>query len=107
MDDDAGMDEEAGNEILEIDSDRWVSVEVERQWPKYVATWSIRQRMGDSDYPVQSGTVERMPPAEPSELEAMLSELRRDALQQGAAAAETAERPQKRGSLLGRLFGRQ
>lgn len=83
---------------------------MEREWPKYVATWSIRRQQGDTDYPVQTGRLERMPPADPSELDGILDELRAEALQEAKRAAgrdHTTESDKEGKSLLGRLFGRR
>lgn len=103
-----GMDESGGDELVELDADSWISVEIDRQWPKYVATWSIRRRAGDSDYPVLTGKVERLPPRDPAELDNMLAGLRREAMDQATAAAAGGEqdRRNKRSGFLNRLLGR-
>lgn len=101
------MDEDEAGDIVELDADRWVLVEIERQWPKYIATWSIRRRVGDSDYPQESGTIERMPPRNPADLDDMLASLRQEAIER--AAAETAHsepETQKKRGFLERLLGR-
>lgn len=89
------MNENRGDQVVELDADSWISVEIDRQWPKYVATWSIRRRIGDSDYPVRSGTVERIPPSDPTELDDMIEKLRQEAVDQ--ATAEVASTGQEEG----------
>jgi hypothetical protein len=91
----------------ELDPDRWIAVEISRRWPKYVATWSIRQRAGDSDFPLASGELERMPPPEGADLEAELDTLREQARQQAlnTLPSEEERRPAGKG-FLSRLFGR-
>lgn len=104
------MDEDRGDEVVELDANSWISVEIERQWPKYVATWSIRRRAGDSDFPLDSGTVERMPPSDPAELDDMLVSLRQEAIDQATAATAGLEHRQpggrRKGRFLDRLLGR-
>jgi hypothetical protein len=102
-------DDESGNEVFELDADRFILIEVSREWPRYVATWSIRRRSGDTDFPVQSGRVERMPPSDPAELDAALDSLRDKARRDAMNAAQTSGQAdeEKKGSLLGRLFGRR
>lgn len=91
----------------ELDPDRWIVVEISRRWPKYVAAWSIRQRAGDSDFPLASGEVERMPPTAGAEMEAELETLREQARQQALAALpRDPEREPRRKGFLSRLFGR-
>lgn len=102
-------DDESGNEVFELDADQYILVEVSREWPRYVATWSIRRRAGETDFPMDSGRVEQMPPADPAELDAMLSALRDEARQEAIRAAKSAA-PTSTGkgeSFLGRLFGRK
>lgn len=102
------MNENRGNEVVELDADSWISVEIDRQWPKYVATWSIRRRVGDSDHPIRSGTVERMPPRDSAELDEMLASLRQEAMDQATAAVADPgqEEGRKKGRFLDRLLGR-
>lgn len=105
------MDELESVETLELDEDSFITIEITRQWPRYVASWSVRRREGESDYPVKSGEIERMPPRDPSELPAVLARLRQDAVTQAteavqAGAGDRTETKEER-SLLGRLFGRR
>ena len=94
-------------ETVDIDAERFISLEFARHWPKYVIAWSVRQRSGDSDFPLADGVVEQLPP-EGANLEAMWAELREDALRQAMTAAESASpapssQPRQR-PLLGRFF---
>lgn len=102
------MDETEGGQIVELDADSWISVEIDRQWPKYVATWSIRRRAGDSDYPARSGTLARLPPSDPAQLDDMLANLRQEAIEQATAAAadRSPEQPRKKPSFFDRLLQR-
>jgi hypothetical protein len=102
------MDENRDDDIVELDTNSWISVEIDRQWPKYVATWSIRRRSGDSDYPVLTGTVEQLPPRDATELDGMLARLRQEAIDQATAAVPTggAEEARKKSRFLDRLLGR-
>jgi hypothetical protein len=104
------MEDDRLDEVVELDPERTIAIEISREWPRYVATWSIRRQVGESDYPVQSGRIERMPPQTPEELDGMLEILRSDARAAAVNAARTSEEEQVgRGddSLLGRLFRRK
>ncbi|MGH2408913.1 MAG: hypothetical protein ACRDGS_00955 [Chloroflexota bacterium] len=68
------------NESIEIDGDRYVALVSERRWPKFVMLWALRQRDGDSDFPISGGEIESLPRADLSELE-QWSNLREEALQ--------------------------
>lgn len=48
-------------EIIELGSDRFIQLEKYRQWPKLGVLWSVRQRAGESDYPLQRGAEEQIP----------------------------------------------
>lgn len=91
----------------ELDPERWIVVEISRRWPKYVASWSVRQQAGDSDFPLASGELERMPPSNPADLETELDALREQARAEATAAlpAEQSTKPRNRG-IFSRLFGR-
>lgn len=106
------MDELVSTETLDLDQDHFLSLETSRQWPKYVVAWSVRRRSGDSDYPVRSGTIERMPPKSPAELEEMLEALRQEAIAEATEAAavstqQSGKAEHSGGSFLSRLFGRR
>ncbi len=103
------MYEDRDDAVVELDADSWISVEIDRQWPKYVATWSIRHREGESDYPIQSGTVERLPPSDPTELDGMLASLRQEAIAHATAAMPDRGKDEesKKGRFLDRLLGRE
>jgi hypothetical protein len=90
----------------ELDPNRWIQVEVTRRWPKYVAVWSIRQRSGDSDFPLASGEIQRMPPHDPADLEHELEALREEARSTALSAlpAEPLGRERRKG-LFSRIFG--
>jgi hypothetical protein len=97
------VDEDQSTHVENLEGDRFIAVELSRRWPKYVATWSVRRRVGDSDFPLASGELERMPEGEDPPWES----LRQDALAEARAAAATvAPAPQKQG-FLSRLFGRR
>ena len=98
------MDEFDAMETVEIDPDRWISLEYTRRWPKYVVDWYVRQREGDTDFPVATGTVEELP--EGRDRETIQQSLHERALQQAnAAAAGTGSERQGR-SFLDRLLRR-
>jgi hypothetical protein len=104
------LEEIEHSDTVELEQDRFISLQSSRKWPKYVVDWSVRRRVGDSDFPLVGGTVEQMPPAEGMDLEAMWSDLRQRALAQAQAAIEgipASTVSHKSKSLLGRLFGRQ
>lgn len=103
------MEETEGLETVEIDSERFISLEFSRRWPKYVASWSVRRRSGDSDFPLADGEVEQLPPKGMS-ADDVREQLRATALQQAMEAAAQVEgqagTAEGRGSLLRRLFRR-
>jgi hypothetical protein len=96
-------------ETVELEADRFIMLEFGRRWPRYVVEWSVRQRVGDSDFPLANGMVDRLPSAgrEPDDV---WEQMREKALRQASEAAESYSGPpapqQKRHSFLGRLFGR-
>ena len=100
------MDAEERSETVEIDSDRWITLEFSREWPKYVVEWSIRRRVGDGDFPEGTGRVERMPPRDGETLEDVQDELRRSAVAEAQEAASQVPATQERPSFFKRLFGR-
>ena len=94
------------DETIEVDSDRWISLVYERRWPKNVVQWSIRQRVGDSDFPVQRGEVDGVLRPK-DDAQALWDSLRSQALDQANAAVASAVPEQKESrSLLDRIFGR-
>lgn len=96
-------------EIIELDGGRYIQLEKYRQWPKLGVLWSVRHRVGESDYPVQRGTEERIPTTgqQPDEVWAALQEAALVAAN-SAAGADLASAPQqKRPGLLARLFKRR
>lgn len=95
-------------EVIELESNRYIQLEKYRQWPKFGVLWSVRQRVGESDYPLQRGSEDALPAAsqEPDEL---WNSLRDTALAAARVAAETdvpASGGKKRPSLFARLFNR-
>jgi hypothetical protein len=104
------MNEDIGlpDEIVEIDEERWILLVFDRRWPKYVVTWSIRQRSGDSDFPIARGEFEALPSKERSGADQIWSGLRQQALDAAMAAQATAapEQAKSRG-FLSRLFGKE
>lgn len=101
------MENEPSVESLDLDDHHFVSIEMVRQWPKYVVTWAVRRRAGDTDYPVQTGTLERMPPPAGEGVDDMLASMREEAIEQARQAAGSVEEEpagEKR-SFLDRLRG--
>lgn len=104
------MEEFVHVETSDIDADRFILLEGRRAWPKYVVAWSIRRRSGETDFPLASGTLERMPPKDGTSLDELWEEMRAQALSQAADAGErlpAQETATKRPSLLDRLLGRR
>jgi hypothetical protein len=96
-------------ETVELDANRWITLEFAREWPKYVVTWSIRRKVGDGDFPAGTGRVERMPPRGDETVESVLEALRGEAISDARAAAESDagdEARRRPGGLIRRLFNR-
>jgi hypothetical protein len=95
------------SDTVELDARRFVALELSRRWPKYVMAWSVRERSGESDFPVAGGEIERMP-ASGQDVETLWDDLRAEALRRAQAALDTspAAREQEKKSFLGRLFNR-
>lgn len=97
-------------EMVDIDAERFISLEFSREWPKYTVSWWVRRRVGESDFPLAEGKVDRLPPGPAESLDDMWDELRQRAVDEAQAAAESAAlgAPQqsRRRSLLDRLLGR-
>ena len=104
------MDEAPPTETIELDHDRFISLEFSRRWPQYVVEWSVRQRSADFDFPLASNTVEKPPLPAGVDPAALWDELREEALSQARQALEgvaPSDRPAtQRRSIFGRLFGR-
>lgn len=100
------MDDVEGIETVELDTQRFIALESSRRWPRYVIAWSVRQRSGDSDFPLAHGEVESMPPEAGKNLDDMWAQLRQDAIDQATAAAGEAPKPAPKQSFIGRLFRR-
>jgi len=104
------VDEAPPTETIELDQDRFISLEFSRRWPRYVVEWSVRQRSSDFDFPLASNTLERPPLPAGGDAEALWGELREEALTQARQALEGIAAPERgvrqRRSLFGRLFGR-
>ncbi len=96
------VEDEGRVEIEELDPERFISIEMSRRWPKYVATWSVRRRSGDTDFPMASGEVERMPAEGVDPWE----DLRAQSLLAARVAAQQTEPPPKKRSIVSRLFNR-
>jgi hypothetical protein len=96
-------------EIIELESDRFIQLEKYRQWPKLGVLWSVRQRAGESDFPLQRGSEEQLP-ASGQNADEVWDVLRESALAAARTAADTAASAPgkgKRPSFLGRLFHRE
>jgi hypothetical protein len=99
------------SEMIDIDTERFISLEYSREWPKYVVSWWVRQRLGESDFPLAEGRVDRLPSSAGQSLDELWEQLRQAALDQAMTAA-TSSTPaqgekQKGRSILDRLFGRR
>ena len=102
------MDAGEWDEIVELDAQRFVALHFLRDWPRFVVEWSLKQRMGDSDFPVATGRFEKVP-AEGDQAQEIWHGLRQAALQEAQKAAEDspASAPEPtRSSWLSRLLGR-
>jgi hypothetical protein len=100
------MEEIESVETIELDEQRFITLEFARRWPKYVVSWSLRHRVGEADFPLAGGTVDRLPPRD-GPAEPVWDALREAARSQAMAAAQEATtEPERKQSFLGRLFGR-
>jgi hypothetical protein len=104
------MDEAPPTETIELDHDRFITLDFSRRWPQYVVEWSVRQRSSDFDFPLASNTLQRPPIPVGGDVEVLWGELRQEALTQARQALEGIAAPERevkqRRSLFGRLFGR-
>lgn len=94
-------------EIIELDGKSFIQLETYRAWPKLGVMWSVRQKVGDSNFPLQQGTEEELSRSgsDPQEVWARLREAALAAAQE-ATASQAPSRDSKPTSLLGRLFRR-
>jgi hypothetical protein len=95
-------------ESVDIEGDRSIFLEFGRKWPKYVVAWSVRERAGDSDFPVEAGSIDLLPTSE-REGEEIWDELRQQALERAGQSVKAskwkeAKKPKRR--LVDRLLGR-
>jgi hypothetical protein len=95
-------------ETVELDGGRFIQLETYRQWPRLGVLWSVRQRSGDSDFPLARGSEEQLPRSgqDADEVWALLREQALTAAQDAAETAAPATGGQTRTSLIGRLFRR-
>jgi hypothetical protein len=97
-------------ETVELDAERFVLLVFSRDWPKYIVSWTLRQRAGEGDFPLGSGAVSSLPPRDGEDLDTLWERLRQEALDganaQAAEAAMAAPVAPQRRSLLARLFGK-
>jgi len=97
-------------DTVEVDAQRVISLEMTRRWPKYVVSWAVRRQVGESDFPLARGEIDRLPPRESFDLEELWADMRREALDQAMAAVEQAPAREERvsgfRSLINRLTGR-
>ncbi|GAC1445907.1 MAG: hypothetical protein NVSMB52_08840 [Chloroflexota bacterium] len=95
------------DDTIDIDADRFITVVYERRWPKNVASWSVRQRSGDSDYPLARGEVDAVLKPE-HDASAVWTSVREQALfQANAAALSFVPAEEKRPSFFQKLLGRK
>jgi hypothetical protein len=101
------MDDVPADETIELSIDRWIVLAFAREWPRYVVNWSVRQRAGDSDFPLLSGQASLAPERDRSS-EEMWSQARDLATDDANAALETrvADAPTRKRGLLSRIFSR-
>jgi hypothetical protein len=95
-------------EVIELDSGRYIQLEKYRQWPKLGVLWSVRRRVGESDYPLQRGSEEDIA-AGAQDPDALWNNLRDSALAAARLAVETdvsTSAGTKRPSLFARIFNR-
>lgn len=104
------MEEITRSETVDIDDQRFILLEFGRRWPRYVLDWSVRQRAGESDFPLAGGTLDRLPPPSGEDIDALWEELRQEALGQANQAvgsvSPAADQGSVRRSFWSRLFGR-
>ncbi len=97
------MEQDPWSETVEIDQERWISLEFERRWPKYVVSWQLRQRSGEGDFPQARGEIDQMPAAN-SPADTIWDSLRQRAIQAANDAAAESPAETTRPSFLRRLF---
>jgi hypothetical protein len=95
-------------ETVELDGKRFIQLETYRQWPKLGVLWSVRQRSGDSDFPLARGSEEQLPRSgqDADEVWALLREQALAAAHDAAQGAAPEASGQKQTSFFGRLFRR-
>jgi hypothetical protein len=97
------------DESIDVDSETFIVLSYDRTWPKYVVTWSVRRRAGESDFPVETGSVGDLPPRQGT-LEDLWDRLRQEALAQAQNAVGVTDTAPVGGTatrgFLSRLFGR-
>jgi hypothetical protein len=49
------------DETIELSEDQWIVLAFSREWPRYVVEWSVRQRSGETDFPIAVGRVVQEP----------------------------------------------
>lgn len=95
-------------EVIELDSRRFIQLETYRQWPNVGVLWSVRQRSGESDFPLQRGSLEQRPSGGQT-ADDVWSVLRESALVAAQEAATSSVSPpggKRRPSFLDRLLHR-
>jgi hypothetical protein len=99
------VDDTPTDEIVEVDDRRFIALTYKRVWPRYVVTWSVRQRAGEGDFPVTNGVAEELP-IEGTAGDVMWGRVRDQALAEAQHAAEGAAPVAPRKGFFGRLLGR-
>jgi hypothetical protein len=99
------VEEIPADEMVEVDDRRFILLTFERVWPKYVVSWSVRQREGEGDFPVASGSAEELP-SNDAAADTMWSRVREQALSQANHAVGQATPVEQRKGFFARLFGR-
>jgi hypothetical protein len=101
------LDDSPPDETIELTEDRWIALAFSREWPRYVVEWSVRRRVGESDFPLLRGRVVREPESGGSGHE-IWCEARDQAVEEanGALDQQVSEQPDGSKGLLSRLFRR-
>lgn len=81
---------EAGewDETVDLDPQRFVALHFRRRWPAYTVEWSLKQRVGESDFPLASGAREEVP-ADGENADGIWQRLKESAIRDAHQAADS------------------